>query len=415
MTEVEAEMSTSENSSDKSRIEITKNTQNVARITRRRATMITESLSKSIDEVKQKDTSGKSRDEHKLSKIKNRRATMAVDRPTTPHSRSVQRNNKSKKDERKLPIVERPLVKPFNEENIPKSSRKRRLSHTRSNDIEDKTIIRNHSDTRKEGIESKAKKMKPNEGLSNKHSSSKSSSTSEKPRHPKLTSDKHSSTHAKPSHTKHRDKKLASVTPPITQFFAQATLKCSTCSVILKSQKELDFHLSIHKKGQCTACRQYIRGEHADTVQMHMISCLFLDNELPVDYLTHLLKVKVGVNRLTPTKIDEIRKNLSKTEISTNDTSNDVNHETEQNEACVTESAKKGTNQQKCKKLEAQEHPTQKSSERSKEKLTDGMLINFPHCGYSFNILFCFCRRKIKETQVKEDTNQIKNKPWRRK
>ncbi|XP_055316825.1 nucleolar protein dao-5-like isoform X2 [Sitodiplosis mosellana] len=118
---------------------------------------------------------------------------------------------------------------------------------------------------------------------------------------------------ANKSTPKNRDKKSKGPsTPLITQFFSQSSpLKCDNCSAILNSRNELNFHAKIHKRGRCIKCKETIDNNNiADSIHKHMISCLFLSNEIPKEYLTHLLKVKVDLDRLTPRKIDEIQRSL---------------------------------------------------------------------------------------------------------
>lgn len=124
---------------------------------------------------------------------------------------------------------------------------------------------------------------------------------------------------------KPRDKKSKSAsTPLITTFFSQTSpLKCDTCPAILNSQNERNFHAKIHKRGRCTTCKQTIDNNNSmESVHKHMISCLFLGNQISQDYLTHLLKVKVNLDRLTPDKINDIQKSLNPTTVNCN--TNDV-------------------------------------------------------------------------------------------
>lgn len=231
----------------------------------------------------------------------------------------------------------------------PIKSAKRRLSvMDRSTELDShRKFNRTAPETVTEIAPSKAKKMRLNSGVSEKQTEPESTpkSTKHGATHAKSTSNrKHSiapdttsntkmmttsmvsSTPGKMSNvsltptnkatTKQRDKsKNSSSTPLITQFFSQASpLKCDDCPAILNSRNELIFHRKIHKLGRCTKCKETIDNtNHVESIQKHMISCLFLGNEIPRDYLNHLLKVKVDLDRLTPQKINEIQKNLQST------------------------------------------------------------------------------------------------------
>lgn len=121
-----------------------------------------------------------------------------------------------------------------------------------------------------------------------------------------------------------RDKSKAITTPRITQFFTPkspsittatstaAPLKCDQCSIILSSRNELNFHVKSHELNCCVKCRNAIDNDNP--ISNHVISCFFLDNKVPNDTLTRFLKVKVDLNRLTPTKIKQIQKNLQRNE-----------------------------------------------------------------------------------------------------
>lgn len=228
-------------------------------------------------------------------RIKIRRSTMVADRPNSP-----------------APV---------------KVAKKRRLSANEQVTVvmdttnQSQTTNENHSNGR-------AKKMKIYNGEAKKQTSS--NVFARTPRQSQVTPGKliknaqnsietkltTTSTPSTSNLLKNRNKKFKSstITPPITQFFShKPMLRCETCAVTLKSQSELNFHLRIHKKGKCGKCRETIDNQSVDNIHKHMISCLFLGNEIPKAYLTHLLKVKVDLQRLTHDKIEKIQKTLSVT------------------------------------------------------------------------------------------------------
>lgn len=150
--------------------------------------------------------------------------------------------------------------------------------------------------------------------------------------------------------TTRRDKSKAAAaasTPRITQFFAQqktstpvpalnsnaaatattikastpapapspapVSLMCDTCSIILSSVNELNFHKKSHELSCCIKCKKPIDTAE-NPISAHVVSCFLLDNKLSSDLLTRFLKVKVDLDRLTPVKIKQIQKNLQSNE-----------------------------------------------------------------------------------------------------
>lgn len=129
-----------------------------------------------------------------------------------------------------------------------------------------------------------------------------------------------------------RDKSKMNNTPRITQFFTSAVsstptldlapvgttatataqasspIKCDTCSIILGSHNELNFHIKSHEMKCCVKCKAAIDNENP--ISNHMISCFLLNSKLSNDKLTRFLKVKVDLDRLTPVKIQQIQKDL---------------------------------------------------------------------------------------------------------
>lgn len=105
---------------------------------------------------------------------------------------------------------------------------------------------------------------------------------------------------------------ITSTTPRITQYFARNPMhRCGHCALVLSSAKELKFHNQSHSRKQCVKCRKRIDNTKPSSIHNHVITCLFLNNELPKNAVKHFLKVKVDLNRLTPRKIAEIKRNLS--------------------------------------------------------------------------------------------------------
>lgn len=141
-----------------------------------------------------------------------------------------------------------------------------------------------------------------------------------------------------------RDKPKAT-TPRITQYFAQqktstpvqapstattpapaavaaaaavaapapASLMCDTCSIILSSANELNFHKKSHELNCCVKCKKPIDNAE-NPISAHTVSCFLLDNKISNDLLTRFLKVKVDLNRLTPGKIKQIQMDLQSDE-----------------------------------------------------------------------------------------------------
>lgn len=256
------------------------------------------------------------------SRIKIRRKTMVLERPTSPKP--------AKPSKRRLSVVEKLMGSNRSEqvnETAPNKAKKMRLSSnssTSDKSTPSKSVpepIRPAESTPNQSHSSK--QSKPTSATSNRRTSmvteklSTSSSSSSKPMVTPSTPVKPVNSSLTQDNTKttpnQRDKKSKGPsTPLITKFFSQTpSLKCDTCPAILNSRNELNFHLKIHKRGHCIKCKETIDNNNSlNSIQKHMISCLFLGNEIPKDYLTHLLKVKVDLNRLTPNKINEIQKSL---------------------------------------------------------------------------------------------------------
>lgn len=242
-----------------------------------------------------------------------------------------------------------PLTTPMSQ------SKKRRLSIVEKSNMEASPRTRSHSVTEHDPITPKRVRIDSVSG-SNK-APSKADASSETKAAPEITPAKKapSSTHDKSFSTpaaaanaspaqrgskssskkmnggKKRNTRNDALTP-ITQFFAhKPTLKCDKCSEILSSRNELNFHTKSHEKQKCAKCNQRIDNDNPATIRDHMISCLLLDNQIPKDLLARFLKVKVDLNRLTPTKIAQIQKRLcnesqSQIEEPTNNTE-DVRHQ----------------------------------------------------------------------------------------
>lgn len=88
------------------------------------------------------------------------------------------------------------------------------------------------------------------------------------------------------------------------------SLTCGKCSIILNSRNELDFHTKSHEMKCCVKCKEPIDHDDPMAISSHMVSCFLLGNTIPSDTLNRFFKVKVDLDRLTPTKIKQIQKNL---------------------------------------------------------------------------------------------------------
>lgn len=115
--------------------------------------------------------------------------------------------------------------------------------------------------------------------------------------------------------------KSASVPTPAAS--APISLMCDTCSIILSSVNELNFHKKSHSLKYCVKCKKPIDNAE-NPISAHTVSCFLLDNKLSNDLLTRFLKVKVDLDRLTPIKIKQIQKNLQQSNQSQN-LNNDAN------------------------------------------------------------------------------------------
>lgn len=216
------------------------------------------------------------------SRIRLRRSTMAIDAPR------IEKMTKK----RRMSVVDQPPVTDDNEITSNKS-KKRRISNT-SSSSKRTAVSEKPSNTESKTIKTAAIEENFKQSASTKEKSLPSSPV------------------VLPHKNRELKKPKSLSTPQITQFFAQITpFKCNKCLVILKSHNELNFHSKIHKNGRCKQCKQTVDTGNADDIAKHMISCLYTRNELPIDFLIHMLQMKVDLKRLTPGKIDEIQKGLT--------------------------------------------------------------------------------------------------------
>lgn len=201
------------------------------------------------------------------------------------------------------------LTTPHTSTPLPRVSEKKRRMSDRECETNTSTSVRNRSKkTVDASVSTAAKRIRLDENSLTENSSSPSKPKAKSKKSLESTGLFRFKILPSPSH----DKK--SKNRRITQFFIQKPVpECEICAVVLRSQKEKDFHLIIHEKKRCPKCAMSIEKDDSSAVEKHIISCLFLSNKLSNDMLTHLFKAKVGVSRLTPNKIKEIQEKLSTT------------------------------------------------------------------------------------------------------
>lgn len=202
---------------------------------------------------------------------------------------------------------------------IIKQNRKRRLSVVERSNVDSSSSVYSHSIENSETITTKRRRVnessETNPPTAKSNDDTKSKDVPSIPFSPSVSikiPQLHVATPPQKKKSQSQKKCKNNVRTPLITKFLKSSPRCDKCSKILNSRNELNFHMKSHTMKKCVKCRKQIDNENPASIQSHVISCLLLDNKIQTEQLTHFLKVKVDLNRLTPTSIAEIQENLEK-------------------------------------------------------------------------------------------------------
>lgn len=91
----------------------------------------------------------------------------------------------------------------------------------------------------------------------------------------------------------------------ITSYFPKANFKCDMCDTQPLSQQESEFHKDCHKNRRCRTCDKDISN---GKVKQHVITCLWLNNEIPHNEVQYMMDCAVSVKKFTRDDIQNILK-----------------------------------------------------------------------------------------------------------